>query len=54
MSAQHWTFEWTLTEKGEVAVRADRLCRAAEPHTDEVPCPRHIQEALRQVTTPTS
>ena len=32
-----------------VAHRARQLCRRAEPHADEAPCPAHLVEARRQL-----
>lgn len=29
--------------------RADQLCRRAEPHADDTPCPVHLAEARRQL-----
>ena len=34
---------------GALQRRAHQLCRGAEPHADEVPCPGHVQEAQRQL-----
>ena len=34
---------------GQVVRRAGRLCGIAEPHTTEVPCAAHLQEAHRQL-----
>jgi hypothetical protein len=33
----------------QVVRRATQLCRRAEPHTDQVPCPSHLSEANRQL-----
>jgi len=30
--------------------RAVRLCLAAEPHTDDVPCSRHLHQAVSQLS----
>jgi hypothetical protein len=29
--------------------RAGQLCLRAEPHTDQSPCPAHVNEATRQL-----
>lgn len=36
----------------EVSVhfRARQLCKASEPHTENVPCAKHLQDARRQLT----
>jgi hypothetical protein len=41
--------EVTAADRREIVRRADLLCRRAEPHADEVPCPAHMQEAHRQL-----
>ena len=35
--------------KDRVVYRADQLCRRAEPHADDAPCPAHLAEARRQL-----
>ena len=32
-----------------VVHRAGQLCRRAEPHADDTPCPAHLAEARRQL-----
>lgn len=39
----------TAAYRREVQRRANQLCRGAEPHADEIPCSRHVQEAQRQL-----
>lgn len=38
-----------LGTKDRVVHRADQLCRRAEPHTADTPCPAHLIEARRQL-----
>ena len=35
--------------KDPVVHRADQLCRRAEPHAADTPCPAHLAEARRQL-----
>ena len=38
-----------LGARDRVVHRADQLCRRAEPHTEDTPCPAHLAEARRQL-----
>ena len=35
--------------RDRVVHRAHQLCRRAEPHADDAPCPAHVAEARRQL-----
>lgn len=35
--------------RDRVVHRASQLCRRAEPHADDAPCPAHLAEARRQL-----
>lgn len=39
----------TAADRRAIQRRANQLCRRAEPHADEIPCPGHLQEAQRQL-----
>jgi hypothetical protein len=41
--------EVSPADRREILRRANLLCRRAEPHADEVPCPGHLHEAQRQL-----
>lgn len=38
-----------VENEDRVAHRAGQLCRRAEPHADDAPCPAHLVEARRQL-----
>ena len=38
-----------VATQDRVVHRADQLCRRAEPHADDTPCPAHLAEARRQL-----